>query len=342
MMVFFIVLLSTILFLINFLFFIPQQIFYIQRQNLYNLFKYDDLDLLYSKDLVKNYISENFIKQIFNVNNTYNYTLSESKLSFSNPNPFPNNNPKYYYVINSNIFSGMSLNYKIGKKDTKGNKLFQTSAGYFGQKPKIDKTENFNKRNSEDLLEKDTNQIYFEPQLNNTKFEDSNKLFKSIMDEPLTELYINLMLYNNDYEIALIERIKFKFDTLGKIEYSRSFEGIKMFLNNFYLLSVIYDTFRIIRLFSNHIINFFKYSINTFEASDFIDLITSILAIVSIIWFYCSILLRKDVFPIICEEERDFAKWIKIGRNIRNYRIYTSICMFLLFVKLLLLSCNTD
>lgn len=121
------------------------------------------------------------------------------------------------------------------------------------------------------------------------------------MDEPLTELYINLMLYNNDYEIALIERIKFKFDTLGKIEYSRSFEGIKMFLNKgkvrivliilniFYLLSVIYDTFRIIRLFSNHIINFFKYSINTFEASDFIDLITSILAIVSIIWFYCSI-----------------------------------------------------
>ena len=341
MMVFFIVLLSTILFLINFLFFIPQQIFYIQRQNLYNLFKYDDLDLLYSKALVTNFIKTNFFEQIFNKNNTYNYNLSNSKIE--PPLNKPPETDQYKYVVNSNIFSGMTLNFKIGKEDPKGNKLFQTTAGYFGQKPKIDKTKSHPIPKSEDSLEKDTYQIFFDTQL-----QKNESSFESIMNESLTELYINIMLYNNDYEIALIERVKFKFDTIGKIEYSRNFEGIKMFLNKgkikialiilniFYLLSVIYDTFRVIRLFTNHIINFFKLRINTFEASDFIDMITSILAIVSIIWFYCSILLRKDVFPIVCEEELDFVKWIKIGRDIRNYRVYTSICMFLLFVKLLI------
>ena len=345
MMVFFIVLLSTILFLINFLFYMPQQIFYIQRQNLYNLFKYDDLDLLYSKDLVTNFIKTNFIEQIFNSNNTYNYTLTDTQLDFTELDNKPHEHLNYYYVVNSNIFSGMTLNFKIGKKDPNGNKLFQTTSGYFGQKPKIDKTKI---PKSDDSLEKDTYQIFFDPRFKENASDEINSRFESIMKESITELYINLMLYNNDYEIALIERVKFKLDTIGKIEYSRSFEGIKMFLNKgkirialiilniFYLLSVIYDTFRVIRLFTNHITNFFKLRINTFEASDFIDIITSILAIVSIIWFYSSILFRKAVFPIVCEEETDFVKWIKIGRDIRNYRHYTSICMFLLFVKLLI------
>ena len=344
MSVFFIVLVSTILFLINFLIFMPQKIFYLQRDNLYNYFKYDDLDLLYSKDLVINYIEQNFFIQIINKSaNSYGFNLSSSKVNDDKDSP---NDLNYYYIMNSNIFCGMSLNFKIGKKDESSQKLYKTSSGYYGQKPKIDKEQEFYFPSDEDSLELETYQEYISPKVTNSK--EVITTFEDIMSKSITELYINLMLYNNDYEMTLTERVKFKFDTIGKIQISRNFEGTKIFLNKgkiaitllilniFYLLSVVYDTFRVIRLFTSHIINFFKYRINTFEISDFIDLITSILVIVSIIWFYSSILWRSSVFPIICNDETDFVKWVKIIRNIKNYRNYTSICMFLLFVKLLI------
>ena len=366
---FIIILLSCILFIVNFMIVMPQNIYYDQKMKFYNNFFYEDISSFSTQDDVKKF-THSYISSLYDSGNDFSLNVTEdnTKIEDSTENPTSEYTSKYYY-IGTYFYSGMAINYKKAKYDNDNTQIFETSNEYFGNKKKNYKYNKTICGNSDNLLVPDNAIIKDSCQilLNNTIPKNEKQqyynqfaiidydkeilvngpFFDDIFTSDLSELVLTIMLYNSDYDVALIDKLQFTFDSVGAINYKRTFEGYRPFLNKgdvyvsllvlniFYLLTIIYDGYRVITLFTNRIVDYFKYRVYSFVFTDWIDIFTFILVLASQIWFYVSILWRGDVFPIDCGNEEAFYKWIKFGEEMQRYQNFTGVCLLLVFFKLI-------
>ena len=322
---FFILLLSTVLFLINFMIYQPEKYYYLNKENFQTLYHNSKLDNLLTKEMLKEFILNELPFKFYPSNNTFNYTLI---------NDVNNNNSNNFTYINSiNLYNGILINIQT---ELEKNKIY-----YFG--PKINKKE----KNTKNLLYKGTNQ-YLIPYLNPTKEhqEEIKKKLENELENAVDEVIVTLLLYNAGNNMNLIEKIIFSIDKIGKVNYNRDYFAYKVFLNRgdiyitlvviniFFLLTLLYDTYRIISMIINRIIDYIKYKIFSFEYGDLVDFTTYIFVLISSIWFYDKVLWNQKKFPVMIHED-DLVYWIKLGFNLKKYQKVTSIALLLLFFKLI-------
>lgn len=227
-----------------------------------------------------------------------------------------------FNLDNVMVFSGMLLE----AKNMKDNDI---KARYFGIEPKTQSTPNYS---------------YIDPDVN----KGEKKYFDNLaFDNSLSEFDSTLMFYSSDYDIVSIKKIKFSFDSMRKITIKKKYDSYRVFLNKkkvsitllviniFYLLTLVYDTYRIVNLFTNRTIDYFKYKVNSFEIVDFVELITFILVLSSQIWFYSRFLWTGRNFKIILPTEEQFRDWVDFGVEARRYKQFTSFCLLFIFFKLI-------
>ena len=328
---FLIILLSSILFIVNFMLALPQSAFYTQKTYLYDLFQMKNTTYLYNQSDVINYtdglLSIIYDKEIKGRN--FSLELNDPNIDEVDTTHI---NDKYYFG-DTNVYYGMAVNYKERQKDN------QTQMKYFGHEFKSPSV-NSNKN----CLYDNTHQIFFSH--NNTIKKARSSLTK-LSNLQLAQLKITIMVFNLDHRLITMDLLKFDFLPLGNVVFKRDFEGFCPFLNKgsisisllvlniFYLLTLAYDSYRIVNLITNRIIDYCKQKIYSFEATDWLDLVTYILVLASQIWFYVQLLWRNSTFPLTDINESTFKQWVDFTYEMRMYKNFTGVCLLLVVFKLI-------
>ena len=91
-------------------------------------------------------------------------------------------------------------------------------------------------------------------------------------------------------------------------------------INIIYMILLLYMIIAIIRTMIEKFTMLFEHQVLYFEAEDFIDIIVVTLSVINEILFCVYILFRTSLFPIIVDNENDFAYWENIIHYIEVYQ----------------------
>ena len=309
---FFILLLSTVLFLINFMIYQPEKFFYFNKENIKSIYDDTTLNDILTKEMLQSYT----------INNIQKIIIQQEQ------------------ITNFNSYNGMIINYEYEK----GKKHYKYFGLKFNKKKDVKNYILFDPK----IIKIFKPESYIEipiANISNSLIDSLNK--QKIDNNIINKIIVTLLIYNEKNNMNLIEKITFSFDKLGKLNYYKEYTAYKVFLNKdniyitlvviniFFLLTLTYDTYRIITMIINRIIDYIKYKIFSFEYGDLVDLITYIFVLTSSIWFYVKFLWNQKKFHNIMSDKEELNYWIDLGFNLKSYQKFTSIALLLLFFKLI-------
>ena len=163
---FLVILLSSILFIVNFMFVMPQTIFYAQKLKFEDMFNYSAMDTtIKGIDTLPYFIYNYFFIPLYDPSNEFKIEYTPDNTKITDESLHTNKTEKENIYLGTYFYNGMVINTKKGiKNDPK--QIFNTSNKYFGNEfIKV-------KKDNSSLLFSDTEQFYFD----NTFLRDSNDI----------------------------------------------------------------------------------------------------------------------------------------------------------------------
>jgi hypothetical protein len=354
----------TIIFVINFFYVMPPNIFFRMNNALGQFFEYDKngknvLDSINNWAEVSDYYMGSISNRVFSTYNKFNFTTSDETIDDQAFSIISNNSTdksnftelktisKRYYLLNTNLFCGMMINFVFSEPiqivDVNGSvkRKRQSSPSYYKVSPTKQSVEFLTfKWQENDPVNPNSYYLYFNPSLNRNILATLNQqLLRNILvSQDLYEFSITSSIYNSDYKISAIYSLKFHLNSYGFMEKKRFFMGYQPFLststqtfsylliiNIIFVLFLIYVIYLIMNSFSNNIIELIINKNYQFEWFEWLDLLVVILTITSEIILFKFILFDSKLFKL---ENSSLQHFQNVNENIfqvRNYLRLTGV-----------------
>jgi hypothetical protein len=362
------VLILTVIFAVNFLIVMPQNTYY-DLNMMYGEFisTVDGESLIGSVNSVKDI--EGFVAVLMErlydpYTNQYNYTLTSNEANKVNNSQIldDSNSTTFtfkpihdnYYIMNANIYGGLNINFRYAifqPYNTAENKTFSSRVSdyfYYGPVPN-EKSEvilSYEKSNFNPLYP-NTYNLFFKPTANENHISWYRQQAEDIFTKDLSEFDITLIFYNTDVQACSVYSIKMEIDSFNKVKITKYFHGFQPFIKNvsskFILLlvvNIVYFVlagsmmFNIIRVFAHAFIEFVKTRNYTLEWYDWVDLTVLLITITSEIIFLVLIFFRGKDFPVVVTTSDEFAYWLNLSLQIKQWQIITGISLMLTMIRL--------
>lgn len=355
------IILFTLLFIFNFLLAFPEYKFSRMKEAFTDFFEKDQddnniINTLNDFQEVREYFYFYINNGLYDqYQNNFNYTLTTTSAMDIEKNTVKVNATvvsnftdfvmpgKRYYLMNSNFFCGMILNFRQSymreEQDLNGAKidLRESDLQYYYSTP-IQKNDDFLSFDimSSNPLYPGSYEMYLKPTLNANQLMMYKNQLDPFFGKELYEFSFTILLYNSDDKLLALYSLNFYLDAYGKINVTRTFLGILPFLNSddsiymqllimnvLFILLLVYFGFTVTRTFVNYMIELIVNQNYNFEWFDWVDFIVLVLCCMSQIFFYRAFLFSSDIFPIQVTDQETFVLWT--GKIIDS-KGYQEIC----------------